>query len=116
MERATQETWAKRIERWKESGLTAGEFASEVGVNVHSLRWWQWRLGAGAKKRMRVQRSTPAKGAASTASPFTFIEVAAGVRGDPLEVVLATGIAIRVRPAFDAATLTRLLDVLEGRR
>ena len=38
MERTTQETWAKRIERWKESGLTAGEFATEVGINIRSLR------------------------------------------------------------------------------
>jgi hypothetical protein len=27
-----------------ESGLTAKEFAREIGVNVHTLAGWKWRL------------------------------------------------------------------------
>ena len=35
MVRATRETWAKRIEKWKASGRTAEEFASELGVRAN---------------------------------------------------------------------------------
>ena len=117
MERATQETWAKRVERWKESGLTAREFASEVGINAQSLSWWSWRLRSGSKKRPRVRRRAPATTAAKPAvSPLTFVEMTAAVERDALEVVVASGVRICVRPEFDAATLTRLLDVLDARR
>jgi hypothetical protein len=40
----------------------------------------------------------------------------AAVDVDRLEVVLPSGVRIRVRPGFDADTLGRLLDVLEARR
>ncbi len=34
---AIREQWAKRVERWKDSGLTAKEFAAETGINAQSL-------------------------------------------------------------------------------
>lgn len=63
MDRADQETWAKRVERWSDSGLSAGEFASELGIKSRSLRWWKWRLAvdakttAGASKAKRRRRA-----------------------------------------------------------
>ena len=44
MDRASRETWAKRVERWTDSGLTAKEYAAELGIKAHSLTWWKWRL------------------------------------------------------------------------
>jgi hypothetical protein len=37
-------------------------------------------------------------------------------RGDAIEIVLASGVTLRVPAAFDATVLTRLLDVLDKRR
>ena len=37
MARATREMWAKRVERWADSELTAKEFAAEVGINAGTL-------------------------------------------------------------------------------
>ncbi len=37
MGRESRETWAKRVERWKDSGLTAREYAAELGIKSHSL-------------------------------------------------------------------------------
>ncbi len=48
MDRTSREEWAKRVERWRDSGLTAAEFAAELGINAHSLSWWKWRLARGA--------------------------------------------------------------------
>jgi len=114
---STRELWAKRVERWKDSGLTAKEFSSEAGINAHSLSWWSWRLRSGPKRRAPGRRSAPMTIAAkSTMSPLTFVEMTTALRGDALEVVLLSGVRICVRPEFDTATLTRLLDVLEARR
>ena len=33
MDRTSRETWAKRVERWKDGGLRAKEYAAEVGIS-----------------------------------------------------------------------------------
>jgi hypothetical protein len=48
-------------------------------------------------------------------SPLTFVEMTGAMRSEPLEVVLACGVRIRVPSDFDASTLERLLDVVERR-
>jgi transposase len=110
MDRTSRETWAKRVERWRDSGLTAKEYAAEVGVNVHSLSWWKWRLSSGATRRERSSRTRRA-----TTGPLTFVEMASAVAPESLEVVLASSVRIRVPSTFDASALARLLDVLEHR-
>ena len=39
-----REEWAKRGERWSDSGLTAKEFAAATGLNANTLMHWKWRL------------------------------------------------------------------------
>jgi hypothetical protein len=120
MERVSREAWAKRVERWRDSGLSAAEYAAEIGVKAHTLSWWKWRLGSGgeertvATRRQRRASRRPVKTAA--VSPLTFVEMRAPASAESLEVVLPTSLRICVHPDFDAATLTRLLDVLEARR
>jgi transposase len=115
MERTSREAWAKRVERWRDSGLTAKEYAAEVGVNAHSLSWWKWRLSSGAKSRKRAPRTRRPTTPSVTTSPLTFVEVTSSVVHESLEVVLPSSIRIRVPATFDAPTLGRLLDVLEHR-
>ena len=116
MARESREVWAKRIERWGETGLTAEEFADEVGVNVHTLRHWKWLLG----NRPPVRRSL------CPAPPF--VEVVGPFVADPgdrapdadrkleaIELVLPSGVRIRVPSQFDASALRRMVDALEGR-
>jgi hypothetical protein len=55
---------------------------------------------------------------AAAAPAFVPVQVVADVvpaQVSALEVVLVGGRAVRVAPGFDAATLQRLLAVLEGR-
>jgi len=115
MERVSREAWAKRVERWRDSGLTAKEYAAEAGINAHSLSWWKWRLSSGAAAQERVPRRRRSTPSAATASPLTFVEMTAAVAQEPLEVVLPSSIRIVVPSTFDAAALGRLLDVLEHR-
>ncbi len=44
MARDSAEVWAKRVERWRDSGLTAAQYSGEVGVNPRTLVYWSWRL------------------------------------------------------------------------
>jgi transposase len=105
MERGTRRTWAAHVQRWRASGLTAREFAHRVGVNPATLRWWSSRL-----------RRVPAHGGTDSAvPPLTFVEMTHATRSEPIEVVLVSGVRVRVPSDFDAAHVARLLDVLAAR-
>ncbi len=122
MGEAAREIWAKRVERWKDSGLTAKEFAAELGINAHSLSWWRWRLSSEAgqlaptARRRRPHAMSKAAPTTPSTPPLTFVEMTASIATEPLEVVLPSSIRIRVPSSFEASTLGRLLDVLEQRR
>lgn len=62
--------WAKRVERWCESGLTAQEYAAEIGVNANTLQHWGWRLrnDAGEKATRKTGKRAPT-------SPVPLVEV-----------------------------------------
>lgn len=120
MERRAREVWAERVAKLTESGLTLREFASQLGINHRSLSWWKWQLASKAPdtapKRTRRRQAPAPIAKATTISPLTFVEMTATTETDGLEVVLPSSVRIRVRRGFDAATLGRLLDVLEARR
>lgn len=115
MARTHREVWKQRVEAWKASGLTAKEYAAKAGVDPGTLAHWKWQFGAEARSR-----------AASAPSP-AFVEVVAassvgsvgwdspGRCREPIELVLASGVRIRLPPDFEAAVLRRVLDAVEGR-
>lgn len=120
MGRAGRETWVKRVEGWKESGLTAQEYAAQIGVNRRTLTYWKWHLGREAKSKRKTSktptRSTSA--ALATSRPLSFVELDAP-RTTPvyrIELELGGDDRVRVADDFDGAALSRVLDVLEGRR
>lgn len=113
MSRADRGTWAKRVERWKDSGLTAAQFATEIGVSAKALSWWKWQLSKG-EKRKRTER--PPRTVKAAPSAMTFVEMVAPARTDLLEIVLSSGVLLRVSAEVDSAALGRVLEVLEKRR
>jgi transposase-like protein len=54
---ARREEWAKWIEQWTESGLTAAQFAQQIGVKESTLRHWKWQFD----KLSRTQGLAPAR-------------------------------------------------------
>jgi len=46
--RRSAEEWAREVEIWRGSGLSAEEYARRNGLPVHRLSWWGRRLGAAA--------------------------------------------------------------------
>lgn len=116
-----REVWAKRVERWKESGLTAKEFATELGISPRSLAWWKWRLrstpkaAASATSAMTEKPRRRSRKSTAAVTPLTFVEMTSVVAAEPIEVVLTTGVRIRLPANFEATSFERLLGVLERR-
>ena len=117
MGRESKEVWSKRVERWRDSGLSAAAFAAEVGVNENSLRHWGWRLNA-------ERRRAETKPTAMQAEAATWVEVTAPTKEpepgsspaiapvEKLELVLASGLTVRVPASFEPEALRRLLAVV----
>jgi transposase-like protein len=142
MARDTREVWLKRVERLADSGLTAKEFAAEIGVNANTLAGWRWRLGQGEQAQKGPARlgivAAPEDESGERASavgdrrtqevttipetepiaPMKFVELtrktaAVPTQVAPFEIVLGSGRVVRVPGGFDAAELARLVGVLE---
>jgi transposase len=118
MERVSRAVWVKRVERWKDSGLSAKQFASETGVSAQSLTFWRWKLRRDGRTTERGDVPSARKTKHNAASGPTFMQLLPTSRevkaSTMLEVVLANGLAVRVSPQFDDAMLLRLVTLLGG--
>jgi hypothetical protein len=93
--------WRRWISQWQTSGLSVRVFCARHGLATASFYHWRRVL-----ERRTTERHAfvPVQVVADTPLP----------QASALELVLLAGRAIRVSPGFDAATLRRLLAVLEG--
>jgi transposase len=120
MSRTNRAEWAKRVERWKDSGLSAKEYAAETGLKASTLSYWRWRLGSNAdrerRKRKAAGKAREAVAVAGLSGRFVELEAAAPVPAQQplLELVLSGGLRVRVAAGFDEATLTRLVRAVEA--
>ena len=93
--------WRRRISQWRASGLSVRAFCARHGLA--SASFYAWR---------RVLERRAAEQPAFV--PVQVVADATPTQASALEVVLLDGRTVRVAPGFDAATLRRLLTVLEG--
>ena len=98
--------WTERVSAWRESGLSADEFAKDKDFRAQTLRWWATEF---------VRRSRPPK--PPPKPKLAMVRVVP--RNDGREETLAVHVGsarIAVRPGFDAALLRRVVSALgEGR-
>jgi hypothetical protein len=87
------------------SGQPVSEFASQHGLDPQRVYHWRRRVAGGDNTTFRelIVRRLP-----------TTLSHDAG--GSSFEVVLASGVLIRVPPSFDATALARILEVLAQAR
>lgn len=119
MSKTTGAEWAKRVERWKDSGLSAKEFAAQTGFNASTLTYWSWKLRAGIAKGAAERGTSAARTARrSTKASPRFVEVSTSIAASTtaLELVLNRGIIVRIPSGFDEATLMRAVRALEAAR
>ncbi len=110
--RVDREEWRRRIERWKDSGLTAKEFAAELGINAGTLQVWQYKLKRGDRPTRQ-----PRPKVSSNPILSSLVEVRAPVGAvvdQRFEIELANGRRVRVGAGFDAGALRALVAVVEA--
>lgn len=134
MSRSNRAEWAKRVERWQDSGLRAKEYAAETGLNASTLSYWKWRLGTEAKGASAPRRGRERSGDASssarsgrTSRPARhkrpgraqLVELPAELLmvspASTLEVVLGD-FSVRVPVGLDDETLTRVVRAVGAAR
>jgi len=105
--RTSREEWCKRVERWKDSGLTADQYASELGINAKTLQFWKYKLAKPEASARRARRRPRVEAA------LLLVEVQpAPPEGGAFELALSGGKRLRIPVAFEAEPLERLLAVL----
>lgn len=115
-ERLSREIWAKRVERWKDSGLTSKEFAAELGINPRTLTFWKWNLTHETKAK--APALVPETSVATEAEQAVeFVEVKPRrpntPPAEPFELVV-DGLVIRIPSSFEVESLRRLLDAVRS--
>lgn len=106
--RTSREEWRKRVARWKDSGLTAEQYATELGIKASTLKYWKYELTKPAlEQRYKAARS-------SRADPPPLIELQPIVTASAatFELEIGNGRRLRIPAGFDVASLERLLEVL----
>jgi len=98
--KASRGEWAKRIERWQESGESAEVFAPKLGCSSSSLQKWRKRLGASPRARFLQLVPKQAAVVASKAASELVVEVGAT--------------KVRVCEGFDARLLAQVVSALSG--
>jgi hypothetical protein len=112
MARTPRKEWEKRVARLRDSDLTDREFAAEIGVNVHTLRGWKWKLAA-EQSAGTPSRAAGARRRTPRAEPkATFLEMTMAP-ADAIELRVS-GVEVRVPVGFDETTLSRVVAVLRA--
>lgn len=118
--RASRDEWRKRVARWRDSGLTATEFATETGINPRTLTFWSCVLGkegrpADAARVPRKGRRAVLAARAANALPLVEIRAASSTVPAGFELESPRGWRLKITSDFDGESLRRLLAVLEAR-
>ncbi len=102
---ASRAQWEQRVAQWRRSGLTAEAFATQQGLNVHTLRGWSSALQRPAARVVNAGFARLIAVDTASARP---------VEPGAIDVVLASGRVVRVRQGFDPALLRDVLAALEA--
>lgn len=124
MKKETEAKWIERVREWRESGLSAGDFAKSKGYKASTLSWAASLLRqAGASSGATTtssgptrSRSRPARRRASPSEPPLFLRVRTRVAGTAAtEMVVEVGAArVRVLRGFDVSLLGEVVRALAG--
>jgi len=134
--------WQTAVEQWRQSGQSVGDFCRAQGLKASAFYFWKRELTRrhpqagtrGRSDRRRSARKTPKpvrvvtpvhplspvvpgrpQGERAGFLPVRLVPPAVAENSGGLEIALAGGHVIRVRPGVDRQTLADVLAVLEAR-
>lgn len=99
----TREVWLDRLARFPLSGLTAAQFCAIEAVSLPSFYAWKRRLAPEAMPHQ--QRSEPAP---------RLLPIRLQAPSASLELVLNTGLVLRIPPGCDTTWVRSLVTALGG--
>jgi len=124
MTKETEAKWVDRVREWRESGLSAEDFARSRGFKASTLCWAASLLRQAASSAVPTRasagqgRSRPraARRTASPTEPPRFLPVRARAAGTAAtEMVIEVGAArVRVLRGFDVSLLGEVVRALAG--
>jgi transposase len=97
---ATHQLWQQRLERFRKSGLTVLTFCDREGLSPASFYAWRRRLQADPTP---LDADTPR---------LVPVRVVIPPASAPVELLLPSGVVLRLSPDTDLAWLRQLLPVL----
>jgi transposase-like protein len=127
-----EQYWRSTVAKWITSGLTIRDFCRKHRLSEPSFYSWRRELAARdgtpvarpvttpkptastrrSSTRSRPPRPTPRRSSASAPRPsFVALRVVADA---PLELVLRSGLVVRVPPGYDAGHLRTVVAALEA--
>ncbi len=123
MRKATQERWAERIREWRESGLSAEDFARGKDYEGSSLRWAASQLQVASASpgeappsaRSRSRRRAVSRLAVPTGAPPFLPVRSVAAKTEATEMIVEVGdVRIRVRRGVDVSLLGDVVRALGG--
>ena len=113
--RRTHAQWRQLVEGFADSGgVTQAQYCQRHGISVSSFHRWrdhfrQAQVTEGARAPVRSQGAEPLR-----LVPVELLSEALAVGAAPdLTLVFASGVRVQVSPGFDAATLARVVGLLQ---
>jgi transposase len=103
----TREVWVERLARFPDSGLTVAQFCAIEAVSLPSFYAWRRRLAAEG----RADATPPEAGAERGAR---LLPVRLSPPATAVELVLPTGVLLRLSPGCDPAWVRSLVAALGG--
>jgi hypothetical protein len=94
-----EQFWREALSAWRESGQSIRAFCAGRALAEASFYGWRRELARREQAKPKVQRR----------SPFVPVRI---LPDAVLEVVLVSGVVVRVPPAADAATVAKLVAAL----
>lgn len=104
--RTSRGEWQKRVARWQDSGLSADEFAAEIGVNAGTLRQWKYTLN-------RMARGSTRRKPVVDSASFVEVQNTLAASESTFQLELGSDRRLHIPANFDTAALGRLLSLLE---
>ncbi len=103
-----EQFWRQLLRQWRRSGLSVRDFCAERQVSEPSFYYWRRAI---AQRDALAPCFVPVRVIPDEPPP-----IAGTGSGSGLELVLGAGRLLRIGPGFDAATLRRVLALLEEGR
>ena len=102
---------AEHVKAWRDSGESASIYCEREGIELSKLRYWASRI---------PRRDKPKKGKPKAVQGVRLAKVRrtapkTAAKGECGIGLLLGGVRVEVGQDFDAATLSRVLDVLSSR-